>query len=82
VDPQNRSGSFREEEIFTLPGLQLRPLGRRYTDYAIPAPLRNGEKPLTSLSCSGHENMKSLCSCWDLFSSCPTYALADRFTTV
>jgi hypothetical protein len=30
---------MEKRKFLTLPGLELGPLGRRYTDYAIPAPV-------------------------------------------
>jgi hypothetical protein len=48
VDPRGDLDDVEKRQFLTLPGLELRPLGRqhvarRYTDYAIPAPLCNGD---------------------------------------
>jgi hypothetical protein len=42
VDPRTGLDDLEKRKFLTLPGLELRPLGRfsrRYTDYAIPAPI-------------------------------------------
>jgi hypothetical protein len=44
VDPRAGLDDLEKRKFFTLSGLELRPPGRpasRYTDYAIPAPMRN-----------------------------------------
>jgi hypothetical protein len=59
VDPSASLDDVEKTKFLTLPGLELRPVASRYTDYAIPVPDLSGKTG------EYHENLRqdSRCSC-------------------